>query len=492
MLQHRYLRLLCLLIISPLGLLAQYQPNILVFIADDVSWNDFGCYGNSGLRTPNIDSLAANGIKFTNAYLTASSCSPSRSSIITGRYPHNNGKAAELHLAIADHLPWIPELLQYEGYYTALSGKNHMKREDGSHEEFWDHEDGGKEPGNRGGEAFWVDVTQERPKDRPFFFWFASSDAHRQWDADEDWKAELYGPMTKLSDVTVPPFLLDTPETRQDLASYYNEITRFDYFIGEVVTELKAQDVLDETLIVVLADNGRPFPRAKTRLHDSGMKTALVAHWPGGIKDPGTSDSLVSVIDLAPTFFELAEGDPNETFQGVSLTSLFKDRKSEVRKYAFSEHNWHDYEALARSVRTKEWLYLENFRTESAWQGPADSVRSPSFTQLLSSHKSGDLSQAQVDVFLAPRPAAELYHLGDDPHQLSNLADYGDFTGIKRSLSSVLKVWMLETGDSNPEQISADEFDRETGLRIVLDQSYRHETPGESKFASEINRHGLR
>jgi hypothetical protein len=143
-------------------------------------------------------------------------------------------------------------------------------------------------------------------------------------------------------------------------------------------------------------------------------------------------------------------------------------------------------------VRTKEWLYLENFRTESAWQGPADSVRSPSFTQLLSSHKSGDLSQAQADVFLAPRPAAELYHLGDDPHQLSNLADYGDFTGIKRSLSSVLKVWMLETGDSNPEQISADEFDRETGLRIVSDQSYRHETPGESKFASEINRHGLR
>jgi N-sulfoglucosamine sulfohydrolase len=490
---HR--RLICFLFSLALlnsYLSAQDQPNIIVFIADDVSWNDFGCYGNPGVRTTNIDALAANGIKFTNAYLTASSCSPSRSSIITGRYPHNNGKAAELHLAIADHLPWIPELLQHEGYYTALSGKNHMKREDGSHEEFWDHLDGGKEPGNQGGEAFWVKVTQERPEDQPFFFWFASSDAHRGWDGDKDWKSDLYGPLTDIADVTVPPFLLDTPETRQDLASYYNEITRFDYFIGEVVNELSAQEVLDETLIFVLADNGRPFPRAKTRLHDSGMKTALVAHWPEGITDPGTSDSLVSVIDLAPTFLELAEGEPNETFQGVSLVSLFSKKDGEVRKYAFSEHNWHDYEALARSVRTKEWMYLENLRTESAWQGPADSVRSPSFVQLLASHKSGGLNPAQQDVFLAPRPGAELYKMREDPYQLDNLVGSKDHIGIKRALSGVLKVWMLETGDSNPDQISVDEFDRETGLRIVPDQSYRHETPGESKFASEINRHGPR
>ena len=105
------------------------KPNFIFFIADDVSWDDFGCYGNQGVRTPNIDRLAANGIRFTNAYLTASSCSPSRASIITGRYPHNNGKAAELHLPIADHLPWLPESLRDAGYYSAISGKHHMKRE---------------------------------------------------------------------------------------------------------------------------------------------------------------------------------------------------------------------------------------------------------------------------------------------------------------------------------------------------------------------------
>ncbi|MDA0348730.1 MAG: sulfatase [Verrucomicrobia bacterium] len=490
---HR--RLICLLLGLALllaSLSAQDQPNIIVFIADDVSWNDFGCYGNTGVRTPHIDALAANGLKFTNAYLTASSCSPSRSSIITGRYPHNNGKAAELHLAIADHLPWLPELLQYEGYYTALSGKNHMKREDGSHEEFWDHEDGGKEPGNQGGEAFWVEVTQERPEDQPFFFWFASSDAHRQWDGDKDWKPDQYGPMTDIADVTVPPFLLDTPETRQDLASYYNEIKRFDYFIGQVVEELKEQDVLDNTLIFVLADNGRPFPRAKTRLHDSGMKTALVAHWPDGIEATGTCDSLVSVIDLAPTIVEVAEGETSETFQGVSMLPLFTDNKAEIRQYAFSEHNWHDYEALGRSVRTRDWLYLENFRSEQAWQGPADSVRSPSHQQLLAAFKEGKLNPVQEDVFIAPRPDKELYQVNEDIYQTNNLAENDSYAGIQKALAGVLQIWMQETGDSNPALITQDEFHKETGERVVANQSYRHETPGESNFASEINRHGPR
>jgi N-sulfoglucosamine sulfohydrolase len=471
---------------------AAEPPNIIVFIADDVSWNDYGCYGNPGVRTPNIDALAANGLRFTNAYLTASSCSPSRASIITGRYPHNNGKAAELHLPIAENLPWIPELLQYEGYYTALSGKNHMSRSDGTHEEFWDLLDGGKGEGNRGGEANWVEITRTRPDDQPFFFWFASYDAHRNWDGDEDWIPEVYGPMTNPSKVVVPPFLLDTHETRQDLASYYNEINRFDFFIGKVVEELKQQKALDNTLIVVLADNGRPFPRAKTRLHDSGMKTALVAHWPEGLKSTGTCDGLVSVIDLAPTFLEVAEGEPSETFQGLSLLPLFKDKETELRKYAFSEHNWHDYAALGRSVRTKDWLYLENFRPEDAWQGPADSVRSVSHQQLLAHHKVNSLNAAQEDVFLAPRPKAELYHVSEDPYQLNNLADTEKYEGIQKAMAGVLKIWMLETGDSNPELISQDQFDRETGERVAEGQSFRHETPGESNLASEINRHGPR
>jgi N-sulfoglucosamine sulfohydrolase len=314
------------------------RPNVIIFIADDVSWNDYGCYGNAAARTPNIDRLAAGGIRFDAAYLTASSCSPSRSSIITGRYPHNNGKAAELHQPISLHLPWFPELLREAGYYTALSGKNHMsttkpKAGQKPRPKAFDLIDAGRAKGNSGGHANWVKITEERPKDQPFFFWFASYDAHRDWDGDGQWDELRYGPKHRPEDVIVPPFLSDDSETRDDLASYYNEVTRFDHYIGEVTATLQKQGALDNTLIFVLADNGRPFPRAKTRLHDSGMKTALVAHWPQGIQQPGSaSSSIVSVIDLAPTILGAAGAPTADSMQGVNLAPIFRNVSAQPRR----------------------------------------------------------------------------------------------------------------------------------------------------------------
>ena len=476
------------------------HPNVILFIADDVSWNDYGCYGNAAARTPNIDALAANGIRFDNAYLTASSCSPSRSSIITGRYPHNNGKAAELHKPISGHLPWFPEILREAGYYTAISGKHHMsstapKTGEWARPKAFDHVDGGRAPGNSGGHANWVGVTKDRPKDKPFFFWFASYDAHRGWDSDNQWDAERYGPMHKPENVVVPPFLVDDPETRSDLASYYNEVTRFDYYIGQVVEELKNQGELDNTLIYVMADNGRPFPRAKTRLHDSGMKTALVAHWPRGFADSGVaSSSLVSVIDLAPTILSVAGCEPAETMQGVSMEPLFADAKGSIRKYAFSEHNWHDYEALGRSVRHRDFILVQNLRTEKPWQGPADSVRSPSHKSLQTLRDSGSLNHAQSDVFLAPRPNVELYNTKDDPHQLKNLAGKPDSVDVQSKLQKVLDRWREATRDSNPEVITPDTFDRETGDRLPKAQwqNVKSLTPGEDRQADRVNAPGPR
>ena len=475
---------------------AAERPNVVIFIADDVSWNDHGCYGNPAARTPNIDALAKNGIRFDQAYRTASSCSPSRSSIITGRYPHNNGKAAELHQPISWNLPWFPELLRDAGYYTAISGKHHMTSTKGPNGETrprpFDLVDGGRSKENSGGHANWVKTTQERPKDQPFFFWFASYDAHRGWDADKQWDADRYGPMHKDEDVIVPPFLIDDQQTREDLASYYNEITRFDYYIGAVVAELKEQAELDNTLIFVLADNGRPFPRAKTRLHDSGMKTALVAHWPTGIKKAGsTSDSLVSVIDLAPTILAAAGLKPAPTMQGVSMQPLFQNPAAAIRQFAFSEHNWHDYEAHGRGIRGNGFLLLKNSRPELALQGPADSVRSPSFVALQEKRDANQLTAAQADVFLVPRPSVELYNLKTDPHQLNNLAGNPEFAARQKELSSVLETWIDETHDSVPKEISHDSFDRETGLPLKT-KDYRRTTPGEDRNASQTNAPGPR
>ena len=474
------------------------RPNVIILIADDVSWDDYGCYGNRSARTPHIDALAAGGLRFTEAYLTASSCSPSRSSIVTGRYPHNLGRGAELHQPIAANIPWFPALLRGAGYYTAIVGKNHMTVDkpvpgDPTQPTAWDLVDAGVTPDNHGAESKWVSTIENRPKDRPFFLWFAAMDAHRAWDGDQEWVEAIYGPKHRPEDMVVPPFLADEPKTRQDLASHANEVTRFDYFVGQVVQALKAQGELERTLLFVLADNGRPFPRAKTRLHDSGMKTALVAHWPEGIKGRGVAcSSLVSVIDLAPSILDIAGVAATPSFQGVSLKPLFRDPRAVVRRHAFSEHNWHDYEAHGRAVRSEGFLYVRNARPEFAWQGPADAVASVSFQSLRARRDEGKLTPEQADVFLKPRPVVELYRTAGDPNQMKNLAGNPEFAAVQKRLAKLLDQWADETGDAVPEQLSRDSFDRETGKRLGKGEGYRGTPPGGPRDAIYVNRPGPR
>lgn len=482
-------------VLNPASTAAAQRPNLIVCIADDISFDDFGCYGSKTARTPRIDALAAKGMRFTEAYLTASSCSPSRSSIITSRYPHNNGPAAELHQPIAAHLPWLPSVLRENGYHTAIVGKNHMTRVGSAvGAETWDLIDPGVTPDNHGGESNWAATIASRPKDKPFFFWFASLDAHRDWDADKEWNEGRYGPKHRPQDITVPPFLADDEATRADLASYHNEITRFDHFVGQMVDALAAQGILDNTLIVILADNGRPFPRAKTRLHDSGMKTALVAHWPSGITKTGSSSaSLVSSIDIAPTFLEAAGVKAPPSFQGVSFMPLLKDPQAMTRHHAFSEHNWHDYEAHGRGVRSGGWLYIRNQRPALAWQGPADSVRSPSHESLKALRDAKKLTPAQADVFLAPRPVEELYQTSGDPLQLHNLAADAAYDGTKARLAALLDEWTDATGDAAPANLTPDGFDRESGKSLgKKKQAPRGDYPGLPKDAAHINAPGPR
>jgi len=470
------------------------RPNVIVFIADDVSWDDLGCYGNAVARTPAIDRLAANGRRFDAAILTASSCSPSRSSIITGRYPHNLGRAAELHEPIAARLPWFPRLLRDAGYHTALVGKNHMSAEppaDGKPAEppAFAAISKGSGPGNRGGHGDWVQTVRERPRDKPFFFWFAALDAHRDWDGDDDWRADLYGPKHDPGAGDVPPFLVDDAATRADLASFRNEVTRFDHFVGAVVAELERQSLLDDTLVIVMADNGRPFPRAKTRLHDSGMRTPFIVHWPRGVSRRGTpTASLVSAIDIAPTILGAAGVAPAATMQGVSFLPLLADPEATVRNAAFSEHNWHDYEAHGRSVRTADgWLFIRNARPALAWQGPADSVRSPAHQSLLAARAAGRLSAAQAEVLLAPRAAEELYFTPDDPEQRNNLATDPARAAVLARMRSLLDAWAEATRDSVPADLSRDEHDRETGRGLERGKDkrwFRGTPPGSDRDAA--------
>ena len=417
---------------------AAERPNIVFFIADDVSQEDFGCYGHPSIKTPHTDALAASGMRFDNAYLTTSSCSPSRCSIITGRYPHNTG-APELHVTLPDAQIRFPELLREAGYYTVLSGKNHMF---GNQDRAFDKITGGGGPGK---EEDWVKHVQDRPMDKPFFFWFAASDAHRDWALNDD------APIYTNEDIVVPPYLVDTEKTREDLTGYYHEVSRYDHFIGLVADELRKQGALDNTLIVIAADNGRPFPRCKSRVYDSGIKTPWVVHFPRLIQSPSVSKSLVSVIDLSATCLELAGVDQPDCVQGQSFVPILKNPKAVVREMVFSEHNWHVYKNHERMVRFGDFVYIKNNYPDQPNLCYESDTKFPAGKELWEAHAAGRTNAQQQQIFANPCPREELFMLGNDPDQFNNLASNPDYTKQLMQARLLLSKWTEQTGDTVPE-----------------------------------------
>ncbi len=454
------------------------RPHIVFIIADDIGWDDLSCYGHPTISTPNIDKIAQEGIRFDQMFLTASSCSPSRCSFISGRYPHNTG-AAELHTPLPDNIPTIASVLKDVGYYCVQAGKWHMGESAKSSFDQVILEGNGV-----GGEEQWVKCLQDRAKDQPLFAWLAAFDAHRAWQAHD-----LQPPFDP-DKVHVPPYLVDEEETRKDLAKYYDEIIRFDHYVGEVERELERQGILDNTLLIITSDNGSPFPRCKTRVYDSGMKTPFIVKWNQGISTPGSfTESLVSIIDMAPTLVELAEGELPESFQGKSFHTLFDQPSLPFRSYVFAEHNWHDFEAFERMVRTPDFMYVLNLRAQFMNQGPADAINSASFQDLLARKGAGELTQAQVDIFMHPRPREELFDCRMDPLQLNNLASRNDYQEELASLRNIMKEWREVTGDALPEKLSKDQFDRLTGDRL-MEMVDRGEMPGSSDNAISITASG--
>ena len=446
------------------------RPNIVFIIADDMNWNDCGAYGNQAVRTPNIDRLAREGMRFEHAYLTANSCSPSRASIITGRYPHNTG-AEQLHWPLPSASVTFVEKLKRAGYYTAAAGKWHLG--DGVRDRFDDVFEAsmagfilptgeGDEPPRMiakapsGCEA-WVPTLRNRPKDRPFFLWLAALDPHREYEEG------ALDPPHRAEDVVVPPHLPDTPEVREDLRLYYDEIGRLDQYVGRVVAELDRQGVSERTLILFITDNGRPFPRDKTSLYDGGIRTPWIVKWPDRVAAGVVTESLVSAVDIAPTFLEAAGVAPVATFAGLSFLPVLDDPEVSVRDYVFAEDHWHDYEDHGRSIGTQRHKLIRNSYPDLAATPSADAGRSLTWQSMLMLKAEGRLTQAQNACFHAPRPEFEFYDLLNDPHELRNLIDVPEQQALVETLKHELGLWAERTGDYLPTVRTPDEFDRVTG-----------------------------
>jgi arylsulfatase A-like enzyme len=214
-----------------------------------------------------------------------------------------------------------------------------------------------------------------------------------------------------------------------------------------------------------MSDNGHPFPRAKTRMYDSGIKTPFIVRWPAKVKQ-GKTDALVSSIDIAPTFCELAGTNLPGTFQGFSFAPVLEDFSKETRSYIVGEHNWHDYQSHERAIRNHNFLYIRNEFPELNASPPADAVGSITYQKMIELYGAGELNENQLDCFIAPRPAEELYDVKNDPYQFKNLAENADYQNELQKMRMLLDEWIEEFDDKVPENPTPDKFDRWTGERL--------------------------
>jgi N-sulfoglucosamine sulfohydrolase len=311
-------------------------PNILVLVADDLGWRDLGISGNKGIRTPNIDRLAHSGLRVIHAFGTSPQCSPSRISTLTGKYSHAT-LTEDLHTPLPDGERILPSYLQARGYFTGMMAKTHLGPN-----------------GERQFEWYSPKLSAALPTfldsagTRPFFLWVGFHDPHRPYE-----RGAIDHPHSPAR-VTVPPYLADTPETRADLALYYDEIGRMDGEIGRMLAELERRQLRQKTLVVLVSDNGAPFPREKGTLYDAGTRTPLIFSWPGTIRANSVFDrGLVSTVDLAATLLEVAGAAPPDSMQGRSFRPMLTAPESfNGRDSVFSERNWHDCDEHQRAVRS--------------------------------------------------------------------------------------------------------------------------------------------
>lgn len=439
-------------------------PNIVVFIADDAGM-DFGCYGNKGIKTPHIDRLASLGVRFENAFLTSPQSSPSRTSMLTGKFAHTVG-TEDLHVPLDTSVAMLPEYLRKAGYTTAFALKSHWGARN---DRKFDTAIKGGYQSNQGGlsEDFFNNYTSfiEKNKANPFFLWVGFTDPHRPYGS------ETIPQVNRPQDVTVPVFLVDDRETRDDLADYYNEISRMDGNIGRMMEVLERNGLMENTVIFFLSDNGMPFPRAKGTLYDSGIHTPLVVYWKNRAPE-GTvhGNGLVSTIDLAPTILDIAGMDKPADMFGMSLVPLIENPAQRGRDYIFSERNWHDTDEYMRCIRTERYKVIYNAYYELPHGTPHDLSTSPSWYSLRRNLREGLLEPQQMQIFTSPRAMIEVYDLENDPEELINVGDQPQYREEAEKLTRMMVEWQQKTGD-HPywKRRRPDQSDRITGLNYLPD-----------------------
>ena len=424
------------------------RPNILFAIADDWSYPHASAYGDPTVSTPTFDRIAREGARFTHAFTASPSCTPSRAALLTGQAVHRLAEGGNLHSFLPERFAVYPDLLEAAGYAIGYSGKG------------WGP--GRAEPGGRtrnpaGPQFKSFDAFIEQREGRPFCFWFGSTDPHRPYDAGSGAAAGL-----KADTVRVPAFLPDTPEVRSDMLDYYFEVQRFDRDLGRILATLEKINELDNTLVIVTSDNGMPFPRAKANVYDAGARMPLAIRWPAQVRAGQAIEDFVTHADMAPTLLEAVGVKPLDAMTGRSVLGLLRGERPTARDRVFIERERHanvrqgDLSYPVRAVRTKDHLYIRNFRPDRWPAGDAQAYFSVGPfgdidggpTKSLILERRDDSSVARFfQLATAKRPAEELYDLRRDPDQLENVAGRPEHATAQKRLRQLLDRWLRDTGD---------------------------------------------
>ncbi len=438
------------------------RPNIIFILSDDHSRPYVGCYGNADIKTPNLDKLAREGIKFTKAYTTAPQCVPSRASLMTGRSVLAVSMS-RFTAPLQANIITYPELLRKAGYYTGICGRSYHL--DGLYnvaeskeifdkyklQTFKDRVDYLRINGEPEHVlSDFISFLNQVPATKPFFIQIGYNDPHRPFTTQ--------GKEPVSTNIKVPASMPNTPLVREDIAKFYSEIEHLDFEIGRVLAEVEKRGLSKNTLIVFMGDNGSALLRGKGTLYNTGLNVPLIMHYPKMIKAEQTSEAMISGEDIAPTFLDIAGVQIPGNITGQSILQGLNGNDYKGHEYIFAVRVAHGSGLptntgnfdLSRTVFNDKFKLIYNV----LWQlpySPVDFSGQPFWLELMQMHKEGKLETKFDKAFFAEHRAMfELYDLKADPDEFTNLAGKSEYSEIENKLKGELHKWMILNQDYVP------------------------------------------
>ncbi|PST82868.1 heparan N-sulfatase [Pedobacter yulinensis] len=434
---------LFLLMFAALAHAQRPRPNVVVIMADDLDSRQLSCYGGKNMRTPNIDALAAQGMKFNQIVASEAMCVPTRASLFTGLYPVRHG-SFQNHKPVYNNLKSICHYLGDLGYDVALTGKDHSTK---PAQVFPFRFVTGFEPNCVAKtDDYSLDGVKQyvRSQKKPFCLFVMSINPHAPWTVGDP---SEFDPVK----LVLPPHWVDTKDIRELFAKYLAEVRRLDQQVGEVMKTLKETGQDKNTIVIFLGEQGAQFPGAKWNLWDAGQKSSMIVRWPGNIQPKTETEALVQYEDITPTLVELAGGKAVAGMDGKSFANVLKGQADAARPFAFGIHNNipEGPPYPMRSVRTANYKLIWNLSPGK--KNHIKYMMNPNNKDSYWNHwkeiAATDDAAKRLVTRVTDRPEYEFYDLKKDPYELNNLAADPARQQVISKYKKALQGWMDQQQD---------------------------------------------